>query len=167
MSFFEHAFFKNITAHLSRHFIDGSWQFSTEYRQRPGIQVRTGHKQTAQAAKTSRLFIPFTRVCFLLIRCHHLYCGFRFWHEELLNYQYISFNPHRTIGDSGAKYIKPEQMYRVKREIMDTKTVLFPEYWQVNYLIYAFKITIQSDHLASCETLAHEFGHPFFPVRKS
>ncbi len=62
--------------------------------------------------------------------------------EELLQYQYISFNPHRSIGVPGARYIKPDQMYRFSREILDVKTVLFPEYWQINSLIYAFKKSI-------------------------
>lgn len=37
------------------------------------------------------------------------------------------------------KYIKPENMYQFTSDILTAKKVLFPEFWQVNTLIYAFK----------------------------
>ena len=56
-----------------------------------------------------------------------------------MNYRYLSFNPHRTIGIPEVTYIKPESMYRFIKEIHGAHKILFPEYWQVNTLIYAFK----------------------------
>lgn len=57
----------------------------------------------------------------------------------MLNCQYVSFNPHRSIGIPAVRYIKPESMYRFVREIHAAQTILFPEYWQVNTLIYGLK----------------------------
>ncbi|MBS4537625.1 ATP-grasp domain-containing protein [Clostridium sp. D2Q-11] len=48
----------------------------------------------------------------------------------------ISFNPFRTIGMKDITYIKPENMFREIDKIKDADYILFPEYWQVNSLVY-------------------------------
>lgn len=57
----------------------------------------------------------------------------------------------RTIGIPQCAYIKPELMFRHKEDITEAKWVLFPEYWQVNALVYALNArifpSIQSFHL--------------------
>lgn len=59
--------------------------------------------------------------------------------DKTLSYKYVSFNPHRSIGIPMVKYIKPDNMYRSTKEILMAQKLLFPESWQVNTLIYAFK----------------------------
>jgi ribosomal protein S6--L-glutamate ligase len=54
----------------------------------------------------------------------------------------ITFNPFRTIGIPNTLYIKPELMYGNKDAILQTDWVLFPEYWQVNALVYGLKSKI-------------------------
>ncbi|EOD00218.1 ATP-grasp domain-containing protein [Caldisalinibacter kiritimatiensis] len=51
----------------------------------------------------------------------------------------VSFNPYRTIGIPGVKYIKPEHMFREIKTIKKADYILFPEYWQVNSLVYGLK----------------------------
>lgn len=48
----------------------------------------------------------------------------------------ISFDALRTLGLPGVRYIKPERMYEHLDEIKDADWLLFPEYWQVNTLLY-------------------------------
>ncbi|WP_416197237.1 MAG: Ribosomal protein S6--L-glutamate ligase [Sporanaerobacter sp.] len=50
--------------------------------------------------------------------------------------KFISFNPYRTIGIPNIIYIKPENMFREKEIIKEADYVLFPEYWQLNTLVY-------------------------------
>lgn len=52
---------------------------------------------------------------------------------------YISFNPIRSIGIECVTYVKPGDMYRSVHAIKQAKAILFPEYWQVNSLVYALK----------------------------
>ncbi|HEX7064474.1 MAG TPA: hypothetical protein VF199_05340 [Bacillales bacterium] len=54
----------------------------------------------------------------------------------------VTFNPYRTIGMPNIRYIKPEQMLRHKSEIREADWLLFPEYWQVNTLVYGLKKTV-------------------------
>lgn len=54
----------------------------------------------------------------------------------------ISFNPFRTIGMKNITYIKPENMFREIDKIKDADFILFPEYWQVNSLVYGLKKNI-------------------------
>ncbi|MGF7058035.1 ATP-grasp domain-containing protein [Brassicibacter mesophilus] len=49
----------------------------------------------------------------------------------------VSFNAYRTIGIPGATYIKPENIFREIDKIKDADYILFPEYWQVNLLVYS------------------------------
>lgn len=51
----------------------------------------------------------------------------------------ISFNPYRTIGIPNITYIKPENMFREIESIKEADYILFPEYWQVNLLVYGLK----------------------------
>ncbi|WP_020210856.1 ATP-grasp domain-containing protein [Gilvimarinus chinensis] len=48
----------------------------------------------------------------------------------------ISFNAFRTLGLSNATFIKPELYLQHKELLSQTDWVLFPEYWQVNALVY-------------------------------
>ena len=51
----------------------------------------------------------------------------------------ISFNPFRSLGIPHIKPIKPEAMFCHKEEISKADWILFPEYWQVNGLVYVLK----------------------------
>ncbi len=59
--------------------------------------------------------------------------------------RFITFNPLRTIGIPDLHYIKPELMFRQKEEILQADWVLFPEYWQVNSLVYGLKKNLFSE----------------------
>ena len=48
----------------------------------------------------------------------------------------VSFNPYRTIGIPGITYIKPEDIFKEIETIKEADYILFPEYWQVNLLVY-------------------------------
>jgi ribosomal protein S6--L-glutamate ligase len=52
---------------------------------------------------------------------------------------WISFNPYRTIGMKNVNYIKPEHKFEHKEEIRASEWLLYPEYWQVNSLVYELK----------------------------
>lgn len=54
----------------------------------------------------------------------------------------VSFDAFRTLGMPGIQHCKPEHMFRQKALIEDADWVLFPEYWQVNALIYGLKARI-------------------------
>lgn len=50
----------------------------------------------------------------------------------------ITFDPYRALN-LNAHYIKPEAMFRERETINKADWVLFPEYWQVNALVYGLK----------------------------
>lgn len=56
--------------------------------------------------------------------------------------QLISFDVLRTLDIPGIKTLKPEHWFRAKDEILAADWILFPEYWQVNPLVYAWKKAI-------------------------
>lgn len=56
-----------------------------------------------------------------------------------MTHDYISFNPFRSIGIPSVKHLKPENMYARLSDIQQAEYILFPEYWQVNALVYALK----------------------------
>lgn len=56
-----------------------------------------------------------------------------------MDFNYISFNPLRSIGIPSVKYLKPEKMFEEIESLKQARMVLFPEYWQVNILEYALK----------------------------
>lgn len=51
----------------------------------------------------------------------------------------ITFDPLKTIGIPNITYIKPEHMFREIDKIKEADYILFPEYWQVNTLVYGLK----------------------------
>ncbi|HQU15267.1 MAG: alpha-L-glutamate ligase [Chromatiales bacterium 21-64-14] len=50
--------------------------------------------------------------------------------------QLVSFNALRSLGIEGVRYIKPELIFQHREEVRHSRWVLFPEYWQVNALVY-------------------------------
>lgn len=48
----------------------------------------------------------------------------------------VTFNPFRTIGIEGVKYIKPDHLFKEIEQIKNSDVLLFPENWQVNSLVY-------------------------------
>ncbi|WP_407269886.1 RimK family alpha-L-glutamate ligase [Radiobacillus sp. PE A8.2] len=65
----------------------------------------------------------------------------------------LSFNPFRTIGIPGVKYIKPDKSFRELEAIRDADVILFPENWQTTFLVYGMKKSI----FPSIETI--QLGH--------
>ncbi len=51
----------------------------------------------------------------------------------------ITFDPFRTLGTPGVRYIKPEHMHHHRDELNDADWLLFPAYWQINSLHYVLK----------------------------
>ncbi len=51
----------------------------------------------------------------------------------------ITFNALRSLDIQGAHYIKPENYLQSLDHVREAEWVLFPEYWQVNSLIYGLK----------------------------
>jgi ribosomal protein S6--L-glutamate ligase len=48
----------------------------------------------------------------------------------------LSFDPLRSLGAPGVTHLKPDQLFERRAELRDADWVLFPEYWQVNALVY-------------------------------
>lgn len=59
-----------------------------------------------------------------------------------LSMKLISFDALRTLKFPPHSYIKPELFFRHKEEIQAADWVLFPEYWQLNPLVYGLKARI-------------------------
>lgn len=53
--------------------------------------------------------------------------------------QLVSFDPIRTLEIPDIKIVKPEHWFRSRDLIAGADWVLFPEYWQINPLVYAWK----------------------------
>lgn len=51
----------------------------------------------------------------------------------------ISFNPYRTLNFAQVNYLKPELMNQHIDQLIAADGVLYPEYWQVNPLLYGLK----------------------------
>ncbi|MBO8138821.1 MAG: hypothetical protein H0Z40_12020 [Desulfotomaculum sp.] len=51
----------------------------------------------------------------------------------------VSFDPFRSTGIPNVTYVKPELIFKEKELIKNCDWVLFPQYWQVNLLHYAWK----------------------------
>ncbi|MDX1399304.1 MAG: hypothetical protein R3204_12320, partial [Oceanospirillum sp.] len=51
----------------------------------------------------------------------------------------ISFDALRTLNFPSANYIKPDSYLRHDADIEAADWLLFPEYWQLNVLHYAYK----------------------------
>ena len=56
--------------------------------------------------------------------------------------RYVSFDPLRTIGFADTLQLKPAQMYDKTEMLQNAECVLFPEYWQLNALQYAWKARV-------------------------
>jgi len=54
----------------------------------------------------------------------------------------ISFDMLRTLDIPDICILKPEELFRAKDEIKTADWILFPEYWQTNSLVYAWKKNI-------------------------
>lgn len=53
--------------------------------------------------------------------------------------RFVTFDPFRTLGLPGVRYIKPEHMHRHIDELKAADWLLFPEYWQLNTLHYVLR----------------------------
>ncbi len=51
----------------------------------------------------------------------------------------VTFDPFRTIGIPNITYVKPENIFKEIDKISEADYILFPEYWQVNSLVYGLK----------------------------
>lgn len=51
----------------------------------------------------------------------------------------ISFNAFRTLDFAQVRYIKPELFFGQLDAVREADWILFPEYWQVNALVYGLK----------------------------
>lgn len=49
---------------------------------------------------------------------------------------WVSFDVLRTLGFTDTLYLKPDQVFQHKEEISSAEWTLFPEYWQLNSLVY-------------------------------
>lgn len=54
----------------------------------------------------------------------------------------LSFDPLRALDVPGSQHIKPETWLNHRSRIESADWILFPEYWQVNALIYGFQKAI-------------------------
>ncbi|MBW2941020.1 ATP-grasp domain-containing protein [Zhongshania aquimaris] len=55
---------------------------------------------------------------------------------------WISFDVFRTLGFNDTLQLKPEQIFKHKDDITSADWVLYPEYWQLNALIYGLKAKV-------------------------
>ncbi|CAA0104073.1 Ribosomal protein S6--L-glutamate ligase [Zhongshania aliphaticivorans] len=55
---------------------------------------------------------------------------------------WISFDIFRTLGFNDTTQLKPEQIFKYKDDISSAEWVLYPEYWQLNALIYGLKAKV-------------------------
>ncbi|MDD3889174.1 MAG: hypothetical protein PHR65_04555 [Syntrophomonadaceae bacterium] len=51
----------------------------------------------------------------------------------------LSFNPFLSLGMPDVVYLKPERFFNSLEMIKQADVILFPEYWQVNTLVYGLK----------------------------
>lgn len=51
----------------------------------------------------------------------------------------VSFDIYRALGIPGVQTIKPEHYFRKLNEIQAADWVLFPQYWQINSLLYGLQ----------------------------
>lgn len=53
--------------------------------------------------------------------------------------KFVTFNPFRSIGIPNVSYVKPENIFKDIERVKEADYLLFPEYWQVNSLVYGLK----------------------------
>lgn len=51
----------------------------------------------------------------------------------------VSFNTLKTLNIQDAYHIKPEHFFKEKDKVKEADWILYPEYWQVNSLVYGLK----------------------------
>ena len=51
----------------------------------------------------------------------------------------ITFDALRCLDIAGVRYLKPELMFRHRDDIQAADWILFPDYWQVNSLVYGLR----------------------------
>lgn len=51
----------------------------------------------------------------------------------------VTFDPFKTIGMPNIIYIKPEHIFKEIEKVKEADCILFPEYWQINSLVYGLK----------------------------
>lgn len=56
--------------------------------------------------------------------------------------QLVSFDIFRTLGLPNTRYLKPENFFAHKTELQGADWVLFPEYWQLNALVYGLNCRV-------------------------
>lgn len=54
----------------------------------------------------------------------------------------VSFDALRSLGIEGVTYVKPAHMFKEINLLREADWLLFPEYWQVNTLLYGLKAKI-------------------------
>ena len=54
----------------------------------------------------------------------------------------VSFDVFRTLGFPNTTVLKPNQMFASKELLRDADWVLFPEYWQLNALVYGLNCRV-------------------------
>lgn len=55
---------------------------------------------------------------------------------------WVSFDLFRTLGFADTLYLKPNQIFQYQSQIASAPWVLFPEYWQLNALVYGLNARI-------------------------
>ncbi|MBD3646945.1 MAG: ATP-grasp domain-containing protein, partial [Pseudomonadales bacterium] len=65
----------------------------------------------------------------------------------------VSFDPYRTLGFPDTIQLKPERFLDHQDPIRQASWVLFPEYWQVNTLVFAMQARIFPSYAA------YQLGH--------
>jgi ribosomal protein S6--L-glutamate ligase len=55
---------------------------------------------------------------------------------------WVSFDVFRTLGFADTQQIKSQQIFAFKDDIRSADWVLFPEYWQLNALVYGLKARV-------------------------
>ncbi|MFC6633396.1 ATP-grasp domain-containing protein [Microbulbifer taiwanensis] len=55
---------------------------------------------------------------------------------------WVSFNVFRTLGFADTLQLKPGEVFRYRADIGAADWVLFPEYWQLNALVYGLKARV-------------------------
>src|SRR5690554_3197602 len=55
---------------------------------------------------------------------------------------WVSFDIFRTLGFADTLQLKPEQVFTHKSDISSAAWVLYPEYWQLNALVYGLKARV-------------------------
>ncbi|OIO57813.1 MAG: hypothetical protein COX57_03750 [Alphaproteobacteria bacterium CG_4_10_14_0_2_um_filter_63_37] len=58
----------------------------------------------------------------------------------------VSFDPFRSLGIPGVTYLKPEAVFAHRDEVQAADWLLFPEYWQVNFLVYGWRKRVFPSH---------------------